>query len=177
MNANAIKSGVILAVIGIVISLLIYLIDFTIFANWWYQLLLMNAISIGITAYFGVTYRNENDGFLSFGKSYVYSIICLLVAGVVGTIFSILLFTVIDPELSVTLTDVIIEKTESMMAGFGAPQDAIDEQMEKLRTDMPENFSVGGMIKSFFTGGLIMNAIIALIAALFIKKKEPEFEG
>ena len=177
MNGHAIKSGVILGVLAIAISLIIYLIDFTIFANWWFQLLLMNIIMIGATAYFGVSYRNENDGFLTFGKAFVYSLISLVIATGIGTVFSILLFSVIDPELSANLTEIILEKTESMMTRFGAPQDSIDEQLEKLKTDMPAQFSVGGMIKTFFTSNLIMVAILSLIASLFIKKKKPEFEG
>ncbi len=177
MNANSIKSGVILGAITVAVSLLVYLIDFTIFADWWFQLLLMNILSIGITAYFGITYRNENGGYMTFGKAYAYSVTCLLISGGVGAIFGILLFTVIDPELSATLTDVIIEKTDSMMSGFGVPQEKIDEQTDALRADMPNEFSVGGIIKNFFTGGLLGTVVIALIACLFIKKKEPAFEG
>lgn len=176
MNAHALKSGIILGVITIVISLLVYLVDYTIFANWWYQLLLMNAIIIGVTAYFGISYRNSDEGYLSFGKSYVYSIICFLTSTFIGTIFAILLYNVIDTDLSGNLTDAIVDKTESMMSGFGAPQDSIDEQVEKLREEMPANFTIGGMIKNFFTSSLLMIAIISLISSLFIKKKEPDFE-
>lgn len=177
MNSNAIKSGIILGVITIVISLLMYLVDYTLMVKWWYLLIFTPIIMIGATAYFGVSARNENGGYLNFGKAYIYSIICMLVASVVGLVWSILLLQVIDTELPQMLTDTAVSNQEAMMQNFGAPQDAIDEAIEKSRTDMEESMTLGGQIKGFFTTSLIFAAILSLISSLFIKKKEPEFEG
>ena len=177
MNSNAIKSGVILGVVSIVISLLIYLIDYTLMVNLWYLLLISPIITIAVTSYFGMSYRKDSGGYLAFGKSYLYAVICILTASLVATVWSILLLQVIDPELPQMLTDTAVENQESMMANFGAPQDAIDDAVEKSRTDMEENMTIGGQVKGFFTTSLLFTAILSLIAALFIKKKEPEFEG
>ena len=91
----------------------------------------------------------------------------------IGTLFSILLYTVIDPDLPQNLSDVSIEKTEQMMRGFGAPEDAIEAQMDELRTSMPERFSALGLIKQF-GWNFIVFAVVAVITALFVKKREPE---
>ncbi|MEQ8904879.1 DUF4199 domain-containing protein [Ekhidna sp.] len=175
MNNHAIKSGLITGVISIVLSLLIYIVDPTIFAIWWLMLLLM-LVYVGIVTYFGIQHRNLEGGYLSFGKAWVYSMTALVTYSLVGMVFSILLFTVIDPELSEIVTDAVVEKSEAMMRNFGMPEDQMDEALEKTRTDTLDRFTVMGSLKGF-AWGLIINAILSLISGAIIKKKEPELEG
>ncbi|MEQ9465912.1 MAG: DUF4199 domain-containing protein [Ekhidna sp.] len=175
MNNHAIKSGLITGVISIVLSLLIYIVDPTIFAIWWLMLLLM-LFYVGVITYFGIQHRNQEGGYLSFGKSWVYSFTALVSYSIVGTLFSILLFTVIDPELSEIVTDAVVEKSEAMMRNFGMPDDQLDEALEKTRNDTLERFTIAGSLKGF-AWGLVANAVLSLIAGAIIKKKEPELEG
>ena len=113
---------------------------------------------------------------MSFGKGWTYSMQLLIVAGIVSTIFNILLYYVIDPELPAMLADQSVENAESMMRNFGMPEDQMEEALEKTRTDTLDRFTVSGSLIGFLWG-LIIYAILSLITGAIIKKKEPELEG
>lgn len=169
---HAAKQGVIMGLIGVVLTTLIYLVDYTIMANMWFGLG-MFAFFIGFVIYSGITYRNSVGGYLPYGKAFQHGYVTFLVGGVVGSIFSILLYTVIDPQLPQNLTDQIVENTEQMMQRFGAPEDQIDTQLEQMRKEMPERFSALGVIKQF-AWGLLIYAILTAITSLFVKRNPPE---
>ncbi|MEO9482105.1 MAG: DUF4199 domain-containing protein [Ekhidna sp.] len=173
MNNHAIKSGLMLAVISIVLTLLIYIVNPATLASMWMMLFFL--VFIALVSYFGIQHRKEIGGFMAFGKAWVYSMQLLVVAGLIMTIFNILLYNVIDPELPVILADQSVENAEAMMSRFGMPEDQMDEALEKTRTDTLDRFTVMGSIKGFLFG-LIFYAILALITGAIIKKKEPELE-
>jgi hypothetical protein len=169
---HAAKFGAIMGLIGIVVVVLIYAVDYTIMASMWFGLLLF-AFYIGYVIYAGINYRNQSGGFINYGKAFQHSYVTFLVGGVIGSIFSILLYTVIDPSLPENLTDAIVENTEQMMQKFGAPEDQIDKQLDQMRIDMPQRFSAMGVLKQF-GWGLLIYAVLSAITALVVKKKEPE---
>lgn len=172
LPSHAARFGGIMGGISVVFTLLIYAVDYTLMAKPWFGLL-MFAISIGIVIYAGINYRNQTTGYLSYGKAFQHGYITFLVGGLIGSIFSILLYTVIDPELPEKLTDAVIENTESMMRGFGAPEDQIETSLDQMRVDMPNTFSAMGVLKQF-GWGLIIYAVLTAITSLFVKKNEPE---
>ena len=174
MNKHAIKSGIIIGVITIVITLLMYLVDPTVMASMVAGLGIL-AISLGLVAYFGIQYRNEEGGFMPFGKSWIYSMQAFVIAGLIGTIFRILLFNVIDPELSTIVADAMIENQESMMSSFGMPEDQMEEALDKARESTLDGFTPMGSIIGFLWF-LIGYAIFSLITGAIIKKNEPEVE-
>ncbi|WP_436517494.1 DUF4199 domain-containing protein [Ekhidna sp. To15] len=173
MNNHAIKSGVMLAVISIVLTLLIYIVSPATLASMWMMLFFL--VFIALVSYFGIQHRKEIGGFMAFGKAWVYSMQLLVVAGIIMTGFNILLYNVIDPELPAILADQAVDNAESMMSRFGMPEDQMDEALEKTRTDTLDRFTVMGSIKGFLFG-LIFYAILALITGAIIKKNEPELE-
>lgn len=169
---HAVKFGSIMALISIIITVLIYVVDYTIMANMWFGLCLF-AFFIGYVIYAGINYRNSIGGFLAYGKAFQHGYIVMVLCGLITSIFSILLYTVIDPNLPENLTAAIVENTEAMMQKFGAPQESIDTELDKMREEMPARFSALGVAKQF-GWGLIINAVIVAITSLFVKKKEPE---
>lgn len=172
MNNHAIKSGVIVAVLNIVIVLLIYIVDPALMASMW--MLILFVTTIGLAAYFGVQHRNEEGGFMAFGPAWIYSIQLFVTAGLVGTIFNILLYNVIDPELPEIIAEQAVINGEKMMANW-VPEDQLDEALEKTRTDTLERTTIAGSLKGF-AWSLIIYAVFALITGAIIKKKEPEEE-
>ena len=96
-----------------------------------------------------------------------------VVAGLIGTIFRILLFTVIDTELAEIVTEKAVENTAAMMESFGTPEEAIDQALEDARTSTMESFTVAGNLKGFGFA-VIFYAVFSLITGAIIKKKEPE---
>ncbi|WP_420318032.1 DUF4199 domain-containing protein [Ekhidna sp.] len=174
MNNHAIKSGLIVGVIGIVLTLLIYIVNASLLVSMWMFLFLL--VFIVLVCYFGIQHRNEIGGYMSFGKAWVYSMQVFIAAGILSTIFNILLYNVIDPELPQLLADQSVENAESMMRNFGMPEDQMDEALEKTRVDTLDRLSVSGTLIGFLWG-LIIYAIFSLITGAIIKKKEPELEG
>ena len=172
---RAVKSGLFLGLISIIISLLVYLIEPTYFVKWWFQLVVL-LISICLVIYFGIQYRkNEQDNVLTFKGAYINSLVIFIVGGVLGMFFSMLLFLVIDPDLPSVLTEASIQQSYEMMRNFGAPDEAIDDAIEQIKNDIPESFTVGGMLKNTALS-TIFYLLLSLLTAAFIKKKKPEFD-
>jgi hypothetical protein len=169
---HAARSGAICAAIGIVVTVLLYVIDLGLLADWKVGLFFL-ALYIGLVIYFGINYRNEAGGYLSYGKAFQHGYITMLIGGLLSTIFSILLFHVIDPTIPQKLTDITIEKTEEMLSGFGMSQDAIDQAMEKAAADTPGRFTVVGQLTQFAWGFLVY-AVMSAITAAFVKRNQPE---
>lgn len=168
---HAATFGAIIGAVSIVLTVVFYVVSLSILASFKF-LLIMVVIGLGIVIYAGINYRTEVGGFLPYGKAFLHGFIALAVSGLIGTFFNMVLYHVVDPELPVKLTDAVIENTEEMMRNFGAPDGSIDEAMDNLRTDMPQQFSVGGLALGYCKA-LIGYAVIALITALFVRKNEP----
>ena len=87
MNQNAILSGLIIGVIGIIISLLLYVVDPTLFVNMWLMITL-GLVNLVLITVFGIKYRNENGGFIAFKDAYIYSVIAMIVLVLIGTLLA-----------------------------------------------------------------------------------------
>lgn len=168
---HAVKNGVILAVISIVCVMIIYVVDLSILATFKFLILVL-LIGLGYVIYAGISYRGEIGGYMSYGKAFQHGFVVLAVSGLISTIFNLLLYFVIDPDLPNKLVDAIITNTEEMMTGFGAPQDRVDAQLEQMRGELPDQFTVVGLCMGYLKA-LIFYAIIAAITSLFVRKNEP----
>lgn len=164
--------GAILAGVTIVLVMLLYAIDYTLMAGFTF-IIMATLLGIGMVIYAGINYRNQIGGYLPFGKAYLHGLLVFAVAGLISTAFNFLLYFVIDPDLANNMTEAIISNTENTMENWGAPQESIDQTIEKMREDMPQNFTALGLIKGYFTG-LIWYIILSLITGLIVKKNQPE---
>lgn len=171
MKDHALKSGVIMGVLGILISLVVYIIDPLLMIKWWFSLFSL-VLFIALVTYYGMQYRELTGGYLSFKKAYIYSFLAFVVAGILGLVFNIFLFHVIDPDLPEMISDAIVEQTVEMMEGFGANQEVIDQAIEDA--DTAASFTLMGQIKSFGMV-LIFYALMSLISGAIVKRKEPKF--
>jgi len=169
---HAAKWGSILGGVSIVLTIIAYAADYTILADWKFGIFVL-VLLLGATIYAGINYRKEIGGFVSYGKAFQHGFVLLAVAGVISTVFMILLYTVIDTELPAKLTDVTIQNTEKMMESFGMPEDQMDKAMEDARERAVGQFSAIGSIKSYGFG-LIFYAIVSLITSIFVKRNQPE---
>ena len=168
---HAVKWGLISAAISIIITLLLYVVDYTLMVQLKF-LFFSLAIYLGLVIYAGIDYRKSVGGYLDFGKAFLHGFIVFALSGLVSTIFSILLYTVIDPELPTKLVDASMENTRAMMENFGAPADSIDEALEKAKADTEKRFTVGGMAIGYIWA-VAVSAILALITGLIVRKRQP----
>lgn len=169
---HVIRWGLITAAASIILTMLLYAIDYTLMVQLKFLFIFL-AVYLGIAIYAGIDYRNSIGGFMGYGKAWQHGFFILALSGLVATLFSLLLYNVIDPELPQNLVDASMENTREMMVNFGAPEDTIDEALEKARVDTEERFTVKGTLMGYIYIA-VFSAIMALISALFVRKNKPE---
>ncbi len=168
---HAIRWGLIMAGVSIFLTILIYIVDYTIMVQLkflGFSLLLY----IGLTIYAGINYRNTIGGFLPYGKAFQHGFLVLALSAFVGTIFTFILYDLIDSELPQKLVDASVENVRAMMEKFGAPEDTIEPALEKARVDAADRFTVLGQVKGYLFA-LVFCAIMSLISSIFVKKNQP----
>jgi len=171
LPTHGLRWGAILGVITIALTTVMYAVDYTLMINWKVSLLL-TAIFIGFVIFAGFDFRKSAGGFLAYSKAFQHGIIVFAVSGLISTLFSLVLYTIVDPELPAKLTESAIETTTAMLEGMGVSEDAIDEAIEKSREETAKRFTLTGTLTSYAVA-LIVYAVLALITAIFVKKNEP----
>ena len=171
----AIKPGLTMGLVALAITYIAYFIDSSLLASFWILLIAL-VVFFGLIIYFGKQYREEIGGFMSFGTAFNFSFIAMIVSGIISLIGQILLFHVIDPSLPDVLTDITFKKSLEMMEGFGQNPDSLPPStLDEIRNSTAASFSIGGQLKNF-AFGLIFYAIIALILAAILKKRDKSLD-
>jgi len=156
--------GAILGVVSVFITLVFYFLGLST-ARWssWVNSLIMLVLLV----YLMIQYRKEYlGGYASFGQIFVMVLVSAgIVATIINTIFSYLLWTVIDPGV---LDQMRVVAQERIMNNPRIPESMYDNLFER----MEKNFQVSRMIKMALIGGVVINAILGLIIAAFLKKEE-----
>ncbi len=155
--------GVIMGVVGIVLSLVFYFLNL-ITASWvnWLSLV----VTIAVLVYCLIAYRNEYlGGFASFGQIFMMGFVIGIIASIISTVYTYLLYTVIDPDL---VEKIRIAAEEKIMSNSRIPESMYDDIIEKMEKRM----TVIRMTVMALIIGPIINAIFSLIIAAFVKKEE-----
>jgi hypothetical protein len=172
MDQKAIKYGVVGGLISVAISLIIYLINPMLFAEWWVGLIGL-PISIAILLALCFEIRKENGGFLKFGDAFLNMLIAGVIMTALSVLFTIVLFNVIDPELPAVLTDQVLQNTAEMMSNFGMPEAQLEEAMQQTAEGMESAYSVGKLLLGIIWGA-VWYAVLSLILGLIVKRNPPE---
>ena len=170
-NEEWLKGGLILAGVSILLTMLTYVIDVSLMVEWWFGVVSL-LISMGLLIYLGINYRNDIGGILSYGDAFKFSFLVFFVSYVVGIIFQIALYTVIDPELPEIMKQLTVEKTVEMMEGFGLADEALDAAIIGVEDGIDEATTPMGMIKSAPLG-IFFLLFFSAISAIFIKRNPP----
>lgn len=166
-----IRTGAIVGAVYGALSILLYTISEDLLANGILGLLIMLSYAI-VFGVVGVKYRNHVGGFLSFGQAYGAIFLMVLIAILVSTVFSIILYQVIDPDLGQRLMQITLDTTEQMMRRFGAPEDQIQESIANMSST--NSYSLPNQLKGVFFVGVIGNALVSLILAAIAKNNREE---
>ncbi|WP_209329039.1 DUF4199 domain-containing protein [Lunatimonas salinarum] len=170
----AFKSGLYLGLTMFILTLLAYFVDYTILVSFWFGIVIL-ALFFGLILFFGFQYRKEAGGYLEYGPAFMFSFVTLLVSGLIGLIGNLILYQVIDPQLPQMLVDAQLENMLNMMDRFGAGDSISGDQLDEIRVGIESNFSISGQVKSFGIG-LIVYAIMALILAAILKKRDKSLD-
>jgi hypothetical protein len=156
--------GAIMGFVAVFISLVFYFIGMAT-ENWtnWVNML----VGLILLVYLMLQYRKEYlGGYASFGQIFLMVLVSAgIISVIISAIYSYLLFTVIDPGL---LDQVKIAAEEKILSNSRIPESMYDDILDK----MEKRTTVAYMVKMQLIGGPIINAIIGLIVAAFIKKEK-----
>ncbi|MBZ0328305.1 MAG: DUF4199 domain-containing protein [Altibacter sp.] len=163
----ALNYGLILALSSIVLSVIVYVMGMHMEQPWW-QSVLSFLIMTTVIVYGLKAFKKEGDGFLTLGDAIKTGLAISLVAGIVGSIFTYLFVTVIEPDFVVQMLEVTREKMIT-----DNPQ-MTEEQLE-VAMNMTEKFMSPMMMTAFgLIASLFFGFIISLIAGLIMKQNRPE---
>jgi hypothetical protein len=160
----ALMYGAILGLVSVFISLVFYFIGMAT-VNWTNYVNML--VGLVLLVYFMIQYRNVHlGGYASFGQIFVMVLVSAgIIATIIGAVYQYLLLTVIDPGL---VDQIRIVAEEKIMNNSRIPESMYDDILEKMEKRM----TVGYMVKMALILGPIVNALIGLIVAAFIKKEK-----
>ena len=170
-NEEVLKGGFIVSGVSILLTMIIYIIDIEMLVSGWFGFVSF-ILSIGILIYIGRSYRDATGGYITYKNSLIFTYLVLVVSYVVGSLFNILLYNVIDPSLTEVVTELTIQNTIPMLESFGTPQEAIDAAVIEIEKGVEQQATPMGIIKAT-PWALLFMLIFALIVSIFVKKNEP----
>jgi hypothetical protein len=155
--------GAIAGFVAILLSVIFYLMNLSA-ASWtqWVSL----PVAIIVLIFCLLAYRKEYlGGFATYGQMFKMALMIGIISTVLGTIFSYLMFTVIDPDL---LEKVRLAAEEKIIHNPRIPEGMQDDMIARV----DKNMAIGRMMIMALVGGIILNTILGLIVAAFIKKEQ-----
>lgn len=170
IKKNGITYGIALGVILALITATLYAIDLKLFVSGW-----IGGLTFVIYVVVGILLltktKKEINGFFSFKDAFTTFFIATIIAVAISSLFSILLFNVIDPEAKNTLSELLVKYMAETLQKFGTPASAINEALTKMRENNP--FSVTEQLKGLVFS-IIGYSILGLILAAFFKSKSTQ---
>ena len=167
IKKNGVTYGITLGVILALITAAIYAIDLKLFVSGWIGgLTFVVYLVIGILLL--TKTKKDINGFFSFKDAFTTFFIATVIALLISTLFSVLLFNVIDPSAKDTVNEYLIKYMAETLQKFGTPASAINEALTKMKESNP--FSTSEQLKAF-AFSLAGYSILGLILAAFFKSK------
>lgn len=171
IKKNSSKFGLITGGLGIAYYLLAYLVDETLFVNMGIGILFwLGNIVLFIVAV--AQSRKQLGGYITFKEAFSGFMLTAIIYALLITLFSMVLFNVVDPELAATLKEATIEKSVELLEAMGQSNSEIEKSVAAM--EEADNYSVSSQGKSFIF--IILGySILGLIVAAIMKKNKPEF--
>ncbi|MDB5282650.1 MAG: hypothetical protein JWO06_1725 [Bacteroidota bacterium] len=166
-----IRYGVIGALVYATIGFISYMLYRQLFSSFMTQILfgiVVFGIGIFIPVFGGVTFRRAQGGSLSFKDAFLGVFIICAVSAVGSSVMTYVIPNIIDTEYPQKSMDLIQSTTRETMEKFGAPDEKIEEAMQRFKI---ENFKPG--VVSTLKGygiSLIWGLVLSLIIAAFIRR-------
>ena len=167
---HALQTGLYLGFTSIMFNALAYLLDE---ASLGEELSSWNIISLLIVLficiYRGRQYAREY-GYFPYGPAYTYSFVSFYTHTLLGTLWSIVLMQLIDPELSQRLLEAATLSMEESLAEGPESTEAREMGMKSIKFFMTPL----GLLTSGLLGGAFWSAFISLCVALGIRSRKTE---
>jgi len=158
--------GIITGIALVVIDLIYYIFDVEYDSKIkWFSFLVMAALIYWAMS----TVRDKTfGGYVTYGKAFTIGFWTILIAAVVGAIYSYFYFNFIDTGM---VEDILLNSEEEILA---RNPDISDEQLEQALS-MTEMFVSPTMMMVWaILGNLFFGTIISLIISIFVKRENPD---
>jgi hypothetical protein len=167
IKSTIITFGVILGSISVAFQLMLFFLDMH-YKNDSTAGIVSLIIMIGVLLYSFISFKKQNEGFLSLSEALKIGIGVSLVSAIIGIVYTQILVNFLDPD---TMKKSLELSMDTMRAeNPEMPQEALDtarSMQEKMSS--PLIFSAVQIIFALFFG-----FIISLIGGLIVKKSRPE---
>ncbi len=153
-------AGIYLAIVSILVSVVFYVTGnpFSKLAQW-----LNYVIIIAGVVYAQANFKKILGGTMTYGQALGVGLLTVVFASIIGSIYTYLLYTVIDPSLQ----DQLRLYTEEQIVKKGK----VPEEQIEMAVNMAAKFQTPGMMVVMgILGGAFIGLIISLITAIFTKK-------
>ncbi len=167
-----IKTGIILGIINIILTLVFYIVDQNMLVGFTF-IGIGIVINLGYLTYSGISFRRDVGGYIKFGSAYKNAFLSWAVAGIIGTIFAILLHHVIDPDLQNALKEAQVENAIALTERFGGDDEAIEKAEAETLKRTEGQFDIPKLLLGYVYA-LIFYAIFSLIVGAIVKRNKPE---
>jgi len=178
---NALKLGLVMAAISTVISLLIYLIDYSILFDWKFSLI-MFVVNFILAVALGRKFLRPKDYVgLSYGEALKYLFVAFIISSLVGSVFQVAIYgnnAEFKQDFIQYSKDASISALKWGMNLAGQSEAEIEMAVDKMKDDMesgevpeatfPYEWSNLPML---LFASLFGALIISLIVAIFVKQK------
>jgi len=166
------KYGLIAGLIITVITLLQYLGGLEMYLSPVGYVSYLVVITMAVLAALNV--RRSNEGFLEFSQALKVTFTVFVIALLIQTIFTYVLFNFIDVAFKEAVSQEVLNKTELMLKKFGASESQIDEALESERSKDP--FSARRVFLGYALV-CIVAFIFCLLISLIVKRSRPAFNN
>ncbi len=158
--------GAMLGLILIIYTVLLYVIDQSFNKALGYVSFLFMAAMV---FYGAKSYRDNNlGGFITYGRALGISMIIILVAGIISTIYFLIHTSIVDTEYVTKL----LATAEEQLLKKGMSDDQIEMALSMQKKMMkPAIMAVFGLVGTGFWG-----LIISLITSIFVKKEGDSYQ-
>ena len=167
----AYRTGLIATAVGVIYTLIAYLIGVEAFTNFYIPIILF----ILIIVYYIISLKKIkafSDGNFPFWTAFLNFFVIAAMYIVISQFFYFILVYVIDPEFGMAVNDAIIEKSIGMMEKFGAPEQAISESLVEMEVQFEKQSTFGGALMGMLKNLAFMSVIGLIVAAVMKSKKE-----
>lgn len=179
MNNNAIKlmPGLMLGAVGLAISLILYILGPSFMGGGVFRSLAIGLVTFALmvtaAVVLGINIRKEMpDGFISFKEMFVSFIVMFAIASVITTITDYVLFGLLNPDFMVDAKDYMLSSIEEMAGGNMSDADLAKTDKDLSQRMATPTIATSGMS---FIMKMVFWAIISLILAAILKRKQPDF--
>lgn len=165
-----IKWGIISGLASVLLSVGIWVLAPEMMFSFWLIILsVVLFILFGVLA--GLERKKALGGYMSFKEGLQPVFLSFVIGSLIISIYSYILYNYLEPTMPDQLKHYSLESTEKWMKKFKAPQEQIDEQLDKVAA---QDFTMTlGKTAMTYLQGLIFYFVVAAIISLIIRKKRP----